>query len=186
MVELFTTMRHQTGETMFNKAFFLSLCIAALAASVALAQDLDQKKQTSLGKYVTAAEALQMVRTDPIGTPLVDIRPVAAYYYLGHPLTAYNVPFLFWTGKWNPEKNVYIFNKNAKFAQAMSAKFAKDKKILILSKAGVRSAQAIEVLAQAGFTNVYSITDGFDAWEKLPDNTITRKLDPGLIYQKPE
>lgn len=169
---------------MLKKAIVFSLAIVVLLATQALAQDLDAKKQTSLGKYATAAQVLEMVQADPNAVTLVDIRPVAAYYYLGHPKMAFNVPYLFWTGKWDEEKKSYSFARNSKFPQAMSAKFKKDQKIMVLSKAGVRSAQAIEMLAAEGFTNLYNITDGFDAWLKLPDNLLTRKTDPERIYRK--
>ncbi len=171
---------------MFKKAIFVSLCILALAAGAATAQGVDAKKQTSIGKYATAVEVLKALRADPAGTVILDVRPVAAYYYLGHPAGAHNIPFLFWTGTWDDQKKIYTFTKNAKFAQAVAAKFPKTQKLYVLSKAGVRAAQAIEVLAAAGYTDLVSITDGFDAWSGLPDNMLTRKLDPELIYRKPQ
>ena len=155
----------------------------AVAAPSALAAD-PANRQTALGKYVTAVEALAMWEANKDKVVIVDCRTAASYFYVGHTPMALNVPLRFWTGKWDPEKNNYRFNRNKNFVPTVEALVGRDKTILMLSKAGIYGALAVNALAEAGFTDVYNITDGFDGWKKakLP---VTRKLDPDLVYQKP-
>ena len=43
-----------------------------------------QGKQTSLGLYVTAAEAYEMWKADPERVKVLDVRMVEEYVFLGH------------------------------------------------------------------------------------------------------
>jgi rhodanese-related sulfurtransferase len=45
-----------------------------------------------------------------------------------------------------------------------SAEVPKDKKVLIICRSGNRSAQAIKLLRDKGFTNVYNVTGGMSEW----------------------
>ncbi len=168
-------------------AFAACLVLAValtVAAPSAVAADVKQDRQTTLGKYVTAVEALAIWEANKDKVVIVDCRTAASYFYVGHTTMAVNVPLRFWTGKWDPEKNNYIFNRNKNFLPTVENRVGRDKTILLLSKAGIYGARAVNALAEAGFTEVYNITDGFDGWRKakLP---VTKKLDPTLVYQKP-
>lgn len=170
---------------------FLSIILMVIlfqATPDALAQDqrvirhspgLD--KATTLGKYITAVEASKRLRTNT-STVLLDVRPIAAYYYLGHPRMAHNIPLNKWTGRWDPKKNRLIFLRNPLFVERVVTKFA-DKRtvIFVMSKFGVSSAMAVDRLAEVGYVNAYNIIDGHDGWlnAALP---LTRNLDPKFVY----
>jgi len=163
-----------------------AVLLVLFAVSAAAAADVSEKKQTKLGKYATAEEALAMWEKNPQGVAVIDIRPEPAYYYFGHPAMAANVPYRFWTGNWNEEKKTYTFRKNAAFVEDVAARYGKDTVILVLSKNGINSADAINDLAAAGFTEVFNITDGFDGWKKLRQGQVSEVLDPALVYVKKE
>ena len=48
---------------------------------------------------------------------------------------------------------------------ALADKFPKDKPIIVVCATGIRSAQGRDILKQAGYTNVTSMTGGVTAWK---------------------
>ena len=157
------------------------LLAAALPVAAQQASPADGKTATKLGKYVTAVEAADMLKADA-GAALVDVRTIPAYYYVGHAPEAYNIPLRFWTGKWDPEKNDFAFALNPRFVQGVAERFPdKTATLLVFSRAGIFGARAVSLLADAGYVNVYNVTDGFQGWQKAKLPT-TRKLDPNLVY----
>ena len=44
-----------------------------------------ENKQTTLGLYVTAAEAYQMWKVDPERVKIIDVRTPEEYAFIGHP-----------------------------------------------------------------------------------------------------
>ncbi|PWT75980.1 MAG: rhodanese [Proteobacteria bacterium] len=52
--------------------------------------------------------------------------------------------------------------RNPRFEREFEAKFAKDKKILLLCRSGKRSALAAEALTKVGFRNVFNVLEGFE------------------------
>lgn len=52
----------------------------------------------------------------------------------------------------------------------LSARIAvvpKDKKVLVICRSGIRSLQAVQLLRDKGYTNVYNITEGMNSWRGL-------------------
>lgn len=159
----------------------------------------DEKKHTTLGKYATSMEAYEMWKANPDKVKIVDCRTPEEYTYVGHAAMAYNVPSSFWTGKWNAEKKDFDLQNNAEFETQLKALFAPGDTILIMCRSGQRSSVSVNRLAQAGFTNVYNIVDGFEG-DKVSDEDSyykgkrmkngwknsaapwTYDLDPKLIY----
>ena len=72
----------------------------------------------------------------------------------------------------------------------------KDCKVLLMCRSGDRPARAVDALAGAGFTNVYSVIDGFEG-DMSPDGRRsvngwknaglpwTYKLDKAKVFQAP-
>ena len=54
-----------------------------------------EKKQTSLGLYVTAQEAYAMWKAEPKRVNILDVRTPEEYIFVGHPDMARNIPLLF-------------------------------------------------------------------------------------------
>jgi rhodanese-related sulfurtransferase len=83
------------------------------------------------------------------GWAYVDVRTVEEFE-AGHPAGSQNVPWLLQNGS-NPD-----------FIRAMEAVFARDAKIVLGCKSGVRSLTATRALVAAGFTNVVDQRAGWD------------------------
>ena len=110
-----------------------------------------------------------------------------------------NIPFKLWAGKWNPEKKKFSLSKNPDFVAKVKKKWKPDATLLIMCRSGARSASAVNALAKDGFTNAYSVVDGFEG-DKVKDKSSafhgkrmkngwknagapwSYKLDPNLVY----
>jgi len=75
---------------------------------------------------------------------------------------AWNIPLLFQTHEWNAEKGYFAFHPNPDFLSQAKEVAGPEDTILVMCRSGGRSAMAVNMLAEAGFTNVYQITDGME------------------------
>lgn len=175
---------------------FFSLISSAVAETPA---PQDEKKHTQPGKYVTAQEAYEMWKSGPEKVKILDCRTPQEYVYVGHAPMAYNIPSKLWTGKWNEEKKEFALEDNPDFEARAKKIFKTDDTILVMCRSGHRSAESVNRLAEAGFTNAYNIVDGFEG-DKIKDEESyyngkrmkngwrnsgapwTYDLDPGLIH----
>jgi rhodanese-related sulfurtransferase len=119
-------------------------------------------KLTSLGLYVTAQEAYEMWRADPEQVKVLDVRMVEEYVFIGHAAGAVNVPVALPKYEWHPDRRKYGFEINPDFIDHVKAVLKPDDTIVAMCRSGGRSAAAINMLAKAGFTNIYNIIDGFE------------------------
>jgi rhodanese-related sulfurtransferase len=78
---------------------------------------------------------------------------------------AFNVPLKFLKYEIDAEKNRPVMQLNENFVADIKEKFAVTDTLFLMCRSGVRSASAVNLLAAAGFKNVYSITDGFEGDE---------------------
>jgi rhodanese-related sulfurtransferase len=123
---------------------------------------IPEAKQTSLGLYVTAREAYEIWKAAPEQIKLLDVRTVEEYVFIGHAEMAVNVPLLFPKYKWDDDKGKYSVEINPDFIDHVKAVFTPDDTILVMCRSGGRSAFAVNMLAKAGFANVYNIIDGVE------------------------
>lgn len=139
-------------------------CLLALCAGAALAADApqDQRKQTKLGKYVTSVEAYEMWKKNPSGVFIVDVRTPEEYVYLGHPAMAANVPVPLWAGKFDAQRKAFPLAANPQFVELMKQRYKAGDTLILMCRSGHRSAAAVNLLAEAGFTQAYNILDGFE------------------------
>lgn len=147
-------------------AFFVVAGFVSLAMAGSVPKD--EKKHTTLGKYVSAAEAYEAWKKDPEKVNILDCRLPEEYAFVGHAPMAHNIPLKLWSGKWDPEKKDYLLEDNPEFVALVKKKFAPDATIMVMCRSGHRSAASVNKLAEAGFTNVYNIYDGFEG-EKIQD-----------------
>ena len=128
-----------------------------------------------------------------------DVRTSAEYVCVGPPANAVNLPLKFLEPGIDPKENKPVMSMNANFVAEVRAKFDPADTIMVMCRSGNRSATAANLLAQAGYKNVYSITDGFegepvsapgtpqdgkrniDCW-KNSGAPWTYALDPQLVY----
>ena len=144
----------------------IALLSLAFIISIACAQEtkvqLPERKQTTLGLYVTSAEAYEMWESDPEKVTILDIRTPEEYLFIGHAAMAWNIPAFTQSYEWDAEKQRFPMKPIPDFVAKMKEVFQADDIILITCRSGDRSAIAVNELAKAGFTKAYTITDGFE------------------------
>jgi rhodanese-related sulfurtransferase len=165
--------------------------------------ELPEGKQTSLGLYVTAQEAYDMWQADPDKVKILDVRTPEEYVFIGHPDMAVNIPLMFPKYEWHENKQRYGVELYADFIDVVKEHFNPDDTILAMCRSGGRSAAAVNMLAKAGFKNVYTITDGMEGDKVKEPGSVyhgkrmkngwknaglpwTYDLDPQLIWHPPE
>jgi rhodanese-related sulfurtransferase len=130
--------------------------------------DVPEKKQTSLGLYVTAREAYEMWKAAPDAVHIIDVRTPEEYVFVGHATMARNIPLVFMRYQWDAEKDEPVVEPNAAFVARVQALHAPGDTLLLICRSGGRSAWAVNFLAKAGFTNAYNVIDGTEG-DKVDD-----------------
>ena len=146
----------------------VSIAIAAFSTQIAYAEGLPKSKQTKLGLYVTAVEAAEMKENQD--ALFIDIRSRAEVAFLGLP-TAVDVhmPYMVMPmmASFNMDKGAYDLEMNPDFLSVFKAYAAEngvsaDSPIILMCRSGSRSARAADLLADIGYTQVYSLVDGYE------------------------
>jgi rhodanese-related sulfurtransferase len=124
--------------------------------------NLPEGKQTALGLYVTAKEAYEKWQAAPDKVTILDVRTPEEYLYVGHPAMAWKIPVATQSYEWDDEKNQFPIQLTPDFVSRVQSVLNPDDTIMAMCRSGGRSAIAANILAKAGFTNVYNITDGME------------------------
>ena len=166
------------GPAAFILLFGVSSIFGLVAATTTLAQEtkmeLPKEKQTTLGLYVTAKEAYEKWKAEPEKVKIFDVRTTEEYLFIGHAEMAWNIPLVLQTYQWDADKKKLPMKPNPDFLSQVKEVAQSTDTILVMCRSGGRSAAAVNRLAEAGFRNVYNITDGMegDAVE-----------EPGSVFQ---
>lgn len=126
----------------------------------------NKAKRRKLMKELSAQEASDLMQSEP-GVIYLDVRSVPEFES-GHPKGAINIPIM----HFNPGTGM---SPNENFQAVVVANLAKDAKLVVGCKSGMRSARACEVMSQLGYTNVTNVRAGFVG---AMDNT-GRVVEPG-------
>ena len=129
---------------------------------------LPERKQTTLGLYVTAAEAYEKWKAAPDKVKVIDVRTPEEYAFIGHPEMAWNIPYAFVTYQRKDGKTEHGAKMNENFVDEIRKVAGPDDILLLMCRSGDRSAKAVDLLAEAGFKNAYTITDGMEG-DKVDD-----------------
>jgi rhodanese-related sulfurtransferase len=156
-------------------AMSMLLAILTLTAAVPGFADtpaaLPEGKRTHLQLYMTPREAYDAIREDPAHTLFLDVRTRAEAMYVGMatPVDAL-VPYLEHQElmtDWDEVRNIYMMEPNSDFVteaeRRLKAKgLTKADRVILMCRSGDRSARATDRLTDAGFSRVYSVTEGFE------------------------
>lgn len=142
----------------------VSMCFitTASAGEQATKAELPKGKQTTLGLYVTAAEAYDKWRAAPDSVKVLDVSTLEEYIFIGHAPMALNIPLMTQTHEWDADKGHFAMQPNPDFLTMVKAVASPADTILVMCRSGGRSAVAVNQLAEAGFEHVYNITDGME------------------------
>ena len=130
-----------------------------------------EERRTSLGLYVTAKEAYDMWQAEP-SLKVLDVRTPEEYVFVGHAPVATNIPFALQTYEWDPEQKALRWELNPDFVDTVKQWAEPDDRVLVSCRSGGRSAKAINMLAAAGFTNLYNILDGMEGSKVEDDDSV--------------
>lgn len=177
-------------------------CLALAQPAPSTPAPTDARKQTTLNKYCNAMEAYIMWRAKSKEVVILDVRTPEEYTFVGHPEMAVNIPVQTFSGTFDAEKKSYAMTANPDFTAQVAKRFAdKNATILVMCRSGQRAATAVNMMAQAGYTNVFNIVDSFEGdMVSDPESVYLNKrmkngwknfglpwtyaLDPALIWVK--
>lgn len=120
------------------------------------------KKQTKLGLYLPAGKAYDKWKANPEEVTILDVRTPEEYIFVGHPEMAWNVPLkiaTYETVEGHPE---LVMKLTPDFVDRVKTIVEPTDTIFVTCRSGGRGAEAVNLLADAGFENVYNIIDGFE------------------------
>jgi rhodanese-related sulfurtransferase len=119
-------------------------------------------KRTKPGLYVTAKEANELWRSDPETVVVLDVRTPAELIFVGSAPMAWSAPVAEQTYSWDPEKRDFGMRALPDFNARVERITSRDATLLVMCRSGGRSAAAVDLLSDAGFTRVFQILDGFE------------------------
>ena len=146
------------------------LFLASTAAHAFDAAAVPAPKRTKLGQYLSSQEAAGFMDRNASKALFLDVRTPAEVMFLGMPAQAdANVPYMKEPDfpAWDNAKATFKLETSPDFIpevrRRLSAKgLGPDDAVVLICRSGDRSAAAANLLAEAGFKNVYSVVDGFE------------------------
>ena len=157
------------------------VAVYLLSVCVAVASELPDKKRTNFDLYASPEEALAL---HDGGALFIDVRTLSEVAFVGLPSAVDRViPYMQMTGEYDSEKGTYKLELNPYFADALSSEMvqrglSKDHPVILMCRSGSRSAKAANLLHQLGYTNVYSVDQGFEGDKvKVGEFTGWRKVN---------
>jgi len=147
-----------------------ALFLASTAAHAFDAAAVPAPKRTKLGQYLSSQEAAGFMDRNASKALFLDVRTPAEVMFLGMPAQAdANVPYMKEPDfpAWDNAKATFKLETSPDFIpevrRRLSAKgLGPDDAVVLICRSGDRSAAAANLLAEAGFKNVYSVVDGFE------------------------
>jgi rhodanese-related sulfurtransferase len=142
----------------------LCATVLAWATTVATAQEsaLPAEKQTTLGLYVTAREAYERWKAAPDKVTILDVRTPEEFMWVGNAPMAWDIPAIAVTYEWDADKGQFPMRPLPDFVARVQKVAQPTDTLMVMCRSGGRGAMAVNLLAAAGFKNVYNITDGFE------------------------
>ncbi len=136
--------------------------VTASPSSPATTAQLPAEKQTVLGLYVTAKEAYQRWEAAPDTVKIIDVRTPEEVMWVGHPPMAWKIPVVAVTYEWDADKKQFPMRPLPDFVARVQTVTTLDDTLMVMCRSGGRGAMAVNLLAKAGYKNVYNVVDGME------------------------
>lgn len=104
--------------------------------------------------------AWEIMQSDPRAL-LIDVRSHMEYLFIGHPVGAVHIPWID-EPDWNVNPNFIREVRQLVLGGLSHEGSGNDVPLLLICRSGKRSKEAGDLLLQAGFTNVFNVSDGFE------------------------
>lgn len=159
------------GRKMFGVIGAIALLTAALPVIAGEFDSVPEKKATALKLYLHPKDALARVSgPEAAKTLFIDVRTPQEAMFVGMASAVdANIPYMVMPElpEWDAKKNAYKLVPNSGFMTAVMARLeakglTKNDTVILMCRSGDRSATAANLLAKAGFTQVYSVLEGFE------------------------
>lgn len=134
-------------------------------------RSLPEAKRSKLGLYLTPQQAFDTMQKEGAKTLFLDIRTRAEAMYVGMPSNVDAlVPYVEHPelmSDWDEKRHMYALEPNQDFVPELERRLrekglGKDAAIILICRSGDRSAKAADRLQAAGYSKVYSVTEGFE------------------------
>lgn len=148
--------------------FFFCMCTSSVFAVDE--KEVPEYKQTRAKLYITSREAFDEIQAEENKILFLDVRTRAEVEVVGMPTIAdANIPYMFMSEPmtWNDDWGSFKMTRNLNFLDAVKQRLeekglTQNDKVFLMCRSGGRSASAADLLSEAGFTNVYSVVDGYE------------------------
>ncbi len=150
-------------------ALLLCALVVPLTAQAVDSSTLPKIKLTKLGLYLEAKDVPEFIKKHSPKVLFVDVRTAEEQLFVGVPegidgTTSFGIMNY---GKWDEQKNTYLRYPNPDFLGqfemwTMDKGIDKTDPIVLICRSGDRSALSADLLARHGYTNVWSVVDGFE------------------------
>ncbi|WP_275097632.1 rhodanese-like domain-containing protein [Sedimenticola hydrogenitrophicus] len=153
---------------MKHAKFYLTSALLTLA-TVAGASEVHQDKRTPFGMYLNSVDAYHSLENDP-AILFIDVRTHAEAAFIGQPNGVdATIPIALSPTfeLWDRNRKTVNLSINRNFVSEMDNLLEgnglmKRDRLILISRNGIRSATAARILFKAGYSNVYSVIDGFE------------------------
>ncbi|OYY92428.1 MAG: hypothetical protein B7Y41_16030 [Hydrogenophilales bacterium 28-61-23] len=153
------------------RTFLLTLVFAlfSLNAQAVDPSTLAKIKISKMGLYLEAKDVPEFLKKHAPKVLFVDVRTIEEVLFVGSPdgLDGQASFGIMHYDKWDKEKKTFPRNPNPDFLSQFEV-FALDKgieksdPIVLICRSGDRSAMSADLLGRYGYTNVWSVVDGFE------------------------
>lgn len=148
----------------------LFMTLNTVSAETLNNDNVPPKKQTKAELYLSSKDAYDVLKKEADKILFLDVRTRGEVAYTGMPTDAdFNVPLKFTSKKhqWSDKKNMFKMTPNSHFVEAATQRLqqkglSKTDKVFVMCRSGGRSAKAADALTDAGFTQVFSVIDGYE------------------------
>ncbi len=179
------------------RLLFLMVTCLAVTTSASAAEirssireaELPEKKQTTLGLYLSSTDAMVALDADPT-ILFVDVRDPIEVNFVGHPEPVDAIiPFQLFKLEFDEKKGAYKGVPNEDFVNNVDALVAREglgktHPVFVMCRSGGRSANAANTLAKAGYDNVWSLVEGFEGdKDKAGMRTVKGWRNTGLPWK---
>ncbi|MEY8239757.1 MAG: rhodanese-like domain-containing protein [Cycloclasticus sp.] len=144
-------------------------CFAGDIVTTLNRADLANNKHTQSNNYLSAEQAYQTLATDSQRILFVDVRTRAEAEFVGSPLLVDAlIPYLYndlnaWDDTVRRYQKIINANFSVELASALQQKgLSQLAPVIFICRSGSRSAKAASLATQLGYTQTYTVVDGFE------------------------
>ena len=153
------------------RAFLIALVFGlfSINAQAVDPTTLPKVKISKMGLYLEAKEVPEFLKKHAPKVLFVDVRTIEEVLFVGSPdgLDGQASFGVMHYDKWDKEKKTFVRNPNPDFLSqfevfALEKGVEKTDPIVLICRSGDRSALSADLLGRYGYTNVWSVVDGFE------------------------